>query len=78
MTKSPDTVIVKRLQVICNICYIPLSSLQGLSLRIDRAEKHEGIKYYELSNDKKTIQIGTVYSPHRKSFMVGNGECQCR
>lgn len=55
MTKSPDTVIVKRLQVICNICYISLSSLQGLSLRIDRAEKHEGIKYYELSNDKKTI-----------------------
>ncbi len=50
--------IVKRLQVICNICYIPLSSLQGLSFRIDRAEKHEGIKYYELSNDKKQFKLG--------------------
>lgn len=33
-------VIVKRLQFACNICYMFLSLLQGLSIRIDESEQN--------------------------------------
>ncbi len=52
--------IVKKLQAVCNICYISLSQLKGLSFRIGRAEKMKESSIMNNHISQKQLKLGLL------------------